>query len=93
MLVLVWPSGYGGERTRLAERRKKLGKHTLEDVVSIIKPDTIRSVIIRGRAMSCSFRHPAQQKEMTARWSLVNGLVGCSNTTSERPHELFDHKG
>src|SRR5882724_3045154 len=54
---------------------------------------TIRSGIIRVRAMSCSFRHPAQQEEMTARCSVVNGLADCSNTTSERPPEFFDHTG
>ena len=30
---------------------------------------------------------------MTARFSVVNGLAACGNTTSERPHEFFDHTG
>jgi len=49
--------------------------------------------IIRVRAMSCSCRHSAQQIGMTARCSAANGLADCSNTTSERPHEFFDHTG
>src|SRR5262249_19232298 len=53
----------------------------------------IRSGIIRVRAMSCSCRHSAQQAGMTARCSVANVLADCSNTTSERPHEFFDHTG
>ena len=41
--------------------------------------------------MSCSFRPPAQQVGMTARYRVMNGLADCSNTTSERPYEFFDH--
>ena len=37
--------------------------------------------------MSYSFRHPAQQAGLTARCSVVNGLVDCSNTTIATRHE------
>jgi len=54
----------------------------------------ITSVIIRARAMSCSFHYLAQQAWMTAQCSVVNGLADCSNTTSARPHEFFcPHRG
>ena len=49
----------------------------------------ITSVIIRARAMSCSFHYLAQQAWMTAQCSVVNGLADCSNTTSARPHEFL----
>src|SRR5215510_7232046 len=52
-----------------------------------------RSAIIRARAIPCSFRRPDQKAKPTVRFSVVNGLGGCSNTTNEGPHEFFDHTG
>src|SRR4029450_12876154 len=54
---------------------------------------TIRSAIIRARAISCSFHRRAQKAKLMARCSVVNGLAGCSNTIGERAHECFDHTG
>jgi hypothetical protein len=42
---------------------------------------------------SLSHSVPAPEAGLTARYSVVNGVAGCSNTTSERPHEFFDQTG
>jgi len=71
----------------LTSRGSSLGGMRFMSMWSII----ITSAIIRARAMACSFHYPAQQAWMTAQCSVVNGLADCSNTTSARPHEFFDH--
>src|SRR5215510_5357097 len=58
-----------------------------------MEPIIITREIIREKAMSCSFVRPAKAARVTARFSAGNGSVGCSSTTTARPHEFFDPTG
>jgi hypothetical protein len=49
--------------------------------------------IIKAKATCGSFLQSAKTRSGKVRFSVVNGLAGCSNTTNERPREFFDHTG
>src|SRR5262249_31369949 len=49
--------------------------------------------IIKAKATRYFFLQSAEPLSRRVRFSVVSGLVGCSNTTNERPREFFDHTG
>jgi hypothetical protein len=52
---------------------------------------TIRSGIIRVRAMSCSFHHHSSAGRADGPMRCRERLVDCANPTRERSHEFLDH--
>jgi hypothetical protein len=66
----------GVERVSLPPRSPNLNAYA-ERWVRSVKEEALSKIILWGRATSCFFRHTDQSARMTARYSAVNGWVGC----------------